>query len=73
MNDRAVPPLRVDGKVPAHDLQPLPHTGQAEPVPPDRLLGIKAGARILDCQVDGVGVTAQRHVGASDPLCLRTF
>ena len=49
----------------AHDLQPLLHAGQAEPAPSHRLLGVKAGARILDCQVDGVDLTVQRDVGVT--------
>ena len=65
MNRRAVPQLRVDGKLSAHDLQSLLHAGQAEPAPSHCVLGIEAGAGILDCQLDGVDLTAQRDVGAS--------
>ena len=63
MNHRAASPLRVDGKLPADDFQPLPHTGQAEPGPSHRLVRIKTGARILDCQPDVVGVTLEGDVG----------
>ena len=52
VNHRAAPPLRVDGKLPANDFQPLLHAGQAEPGPSHRLVRVKAGARILDRQVD---------------------
>ena len=65
MNRRAAPPLRVDGKLPANDFQPLLHAGQAEPGPSHRLVRVKAGARVLDGQVDGVDVTVQRDVGVS--------
>ena len=65
MNRRAAPPLRVDGKPPAHDLQPLLHAGQAEPGPSHRLVRVKAGARVLDRQIDGVDLTVQRDVGVS--------
>jgi hypothetical protein len=44
VNRRAEPPLRVDGKLPPHDLQPLLHAGQAEPAPSHRLVRVKAGA-----------------------------
>ena len=70
MNGRAVPALRVDGKVPAHDLQPLLHAGQAEPAPSHRLLRVEAGARILDCEVDGVDLTVQRDMGVTRPAML---
>ena len=65
MNHRAAPPLRVDGKLPANDFQPLLHAGQAEPGPSHRLVRVKAGARVLDCQIDGVDLTVQRDVGVS--------
>ena len=44
VNRRAAPTLRVDGKLPSHDLQPLLHAGQAEPAAPHRLMRVKAGA-----------------------------
>ena len=57
VNHRAASPLRVDGKLPADDFQPLPHAGQAEPGPSHRLVRVKTGARILDCQLDVVDLT----------------
>ncbi len=65
MNYRAAPPLRADGQLPPHGFQPLFHAGQAEPGPSHCLVRVKAGARILDGQVDGVAVTDQRDVGVS--------
>ena len=65
VNHRAAPPLRVDGQLPAHDPQPFLHAGQAEPRPPHRLERVKAGARIVDGQVDRVDVTVQSDVGVS--------
>ena len=65
MNRRAVLPLRVDGKLPAHDLQPLLHAGQAEPRPSHGFVRVEAGARVLDCQIDGADLTVQRDVGVS--------
>jgi len=73
MDRRALPALRPDRKVPANNLQPLLHARQAEPTPSQRFLGVKAGARILDCEIDGVGLTVQRDVSMTDPLCLTTF
>ena len=65
MNRRAAPPLRVNGQLPANELQPLLHAGQAEPAPSHRLLRVKANARILDGQVDVVDLTVKRDVSAS--------
>ena len=65
MNRCPVPPLRVDEKLPAHDLQPLLHAGQAEPRPSDGFVRVEAGARVLDCQIDGADLTVQRDLGAS--------
>ena len=65
VNHRAASRFRVDGKLAADDFQPLLHTGQAEAGPSHRLVRIKAGARILDCQGDVVGVPVQRDVGVS--------
>src|SRR5688500_6447517 len=65
MNRGAESSLRVDGKSSPNCGQPLPHTGQAEPGPPHHLVRIKAGARVLDCQIDGVVVTVQRDENVS--------
>ena len=65
MNHRTAPRLRLDGKLPANDFQPLLHAGQAESGPSYRLVRVKAGSRILDGQVDGVDVTVERDVGLS--------
>ena len=70
MDDRPVPRLRVNGEVAADDLQPLLHAGQAEPAPSHRLLRVEAGARILDCEVDGVDLSVQRDVGVTRPAML---
>ena len=65
MNHCAAPPLRVDGELPAQDLQALLHAGQAEPGPSHRLVGVKAGARVLDDQGDRVDLAVQGDVGVS--------
>ena len=70
MNRRAASRLRVDGQLPANSFQPLRHAGQAKPAPSYRLVMVKAGARILDCQVEGVELTAERDVGMSRPAVL---
>ena len=70
MDRRALPALRPDRKVPANNLQPLLHARQAEPTPSQRFLGVKAGARILDCEIDGVGLTVQRDVSMTRPAML---
>jgi len=70
VNHRAAPRLRVDGQLPADDFQPLFHAGQAESGPSHRLVRVKAGARILDCQDEGVVLTAQRDLGMSRPAML---
>ena len=63
MDDRPVPRLRVNGKVAADDLQTLLHAGQAEPAPSHRLLRVEAGARILDCEIDGVDLSRSERRG----------
>ena len=65
MNHRAAPALRVNGKLPANDFQPLLHAGQAEPGPSHRLVRVKAAARVLACEVNGIDLTIQRDVGVS--------
>ena len=65
MNRRAVPRLRVDRKLAADSLQPLHHVDQAEHRPAHRVMRIKASARVLDGQADGIDVTGQGDVGAS--------
>ena len=70
MDDRPVPRLRVNGKVAADDLQTLLHAGQAKPAPSHRLLRVEAGARILDCEIDGVDLSVQRDVGVTRPAML---
>ena len=65
MNRRAVPHLRGEGKRSPTTFNRSFMLVKPSPRPLIASLGVEAGARILDCQVDGVDLTVQRDVGVS--------
>src|SRR6266436_10370230 len=54
--------LRVDGKVPIHQLHPLRHTDKAKPLGFHCLLHVKTGSRIAHGEVDRVRDVAQLDI-----------
>jgi len=59
---RALLGLRVDGKLPIHQLQPLPHTDNAEPVCFHCLFNVKTGSQITHCEVDLIRRVSQLYI-----------
>jgi hypothetical protein len=60
-NDSAKPRLGIDGKLPMDQLQPFPHAGEAQPVPPHCLFAVKTNARIAHAQLDFVRCASEPH------------
>ena len=56
--------LRVDGKLPVCQLQPLRHTDEAKPAGFHCFLNIKTGSRIAHDEVDRIRRVAQFYIEA---------
>ena len=72
MNRRAASPLRVDGKLSAHDFQSLPHAGQAEPGPLFTSWASKPAPESLTVRLM-CRVPVQRDLRGLAPPCLTAF
>ena len=62
---RATLGLRVDGKLPVHQLQPLRHADKAKPMGLHCLCDVKSGSRIAHCELDLIRSDAQLHIEAA--------
>src|SRR5712664_316803 len=56
--------LRVDGKLPVHQLQPLRHTDEAKPAGFHCFLNVKTESRIAHGEVDHIRRVAQFYIEA---------